>query len=192
MLVFCLASCGKAFADTFVSDDIITAPRPEHFSVCYNNTCTTVQDLSLTRQQWQHIRALFKVHDDSPVQERVMIRQAIAMLEKMVGKLTGTSRDLAENAGGGENGQMDCIDESTNSTIYLLMLKQDGLLKYHNVEDRVTRGFFITGWPHTTAVISEISSGKRFAVDSWFLANGEPPFIVPLREWQDGWRPPKQ
>jgi hypothetical protein len=189
ILLMCLLAMSNVSADTFVSDDIITSPQPDHFSVCYNNTCTTVQDLSLTQQQWQRVRELFVKHNNSPADERAIIKQAIALLEKMVGKLTGTSNDKGENAGGGADGQMDCIDESTNSTIYLLMLEQDGLLKYHHVEDRVTRGHFIFGWPHTTAVISEKRSGKRYAVDSWFLANGKPPFIVPLDKWQDGWRP---
>ena len=46
--------------------------------------------------------------------------------------------------------QMDCIDESTNSTTYLRILAGAGLLRWHRVEARVTRGFFIFGWPHTT------------------------------------------
>ena len=56
ILLMCLLAMSNVSADTFVSDDIITSPQPDHFSVCYNNTCTTVQDLSLTQQQWQRVR----------------------------------------------------------------------------------------------------------------------------------------
>ncbi len=52
---------------------------------------------------------------------------------------------------------MDCIDESINTTLYLTMFQKFGLLREHQVEDRATRGWFIGGWPHTTAVISEIT-----------------------------------
>lgn len=112
-------------------------------------------------------------------------------MEALIGPLTGTSNDRGRNFQGvGTDGQMDCIDESTNTTSYLTMLVQDGLVTRHSVQDRVTRGFFIFGWPHTTAVIRDNESGERFAVDSWFLDSGEPPFILPLQVWRDGWEPP--
>lgn len=53
----------------------------------------------------------------------------------------------------------------------------------------LTRGFILLGWPHTTAVISETVSGRRFAVDSWFHDNGQPPEIVALDIWRWGWSP---
>ena len=176
-------------ADTFVSEDVITDPTPARFSICYNNTCTSVKQLSLTSEQWQRVRTIFSTGITSAKSEREHIRQAIALLETMIGSMSGTSGDLAKNAGGALEGQMDCIDESTNTTIYLRMMKQDGLLKFHTVDDRETRGFFITGWPHTTAVISESGTERRFAVDSWFLKNGEPPYIIPIAEWNNGWQP---
>jgi hypothetical protein len=86
---------------------------------------------------------------------------------------------------------MDCVDESTNTTTYLRMMQLDGLLHWHKVEDRKTRGFLIFGgWPHTTAVISEKQGKKKWAVDSWFYDNGVPPAILPLKKWSDGWKPP--
>jgi hypothetical protein len=62
-------------------------------------------------------------------------------------------------------------------------------MRFHTVEDRATRGYFIFGYPHTTAVIKEKESGKQYAVDSWFFDNGKPPVIVPLETWKDGWKP---
>jgi hypothetical protein len=63
------------------------------------------------------------------------------------------------------------------------------LLRHHHVADRATRGWFIFGFPHTTAVIHEDARNAEWAVDSWFLDNGEPPFILPLDVWKKGWRP---
>jgi hypothetical protein len=88
--------------------------------------------------------------------------------------------------------QLDCVDESTNSTTYLRMMERDGLLRYHRVGSRAARarsGGFIIGWPHFTAVIEEIASGEKWAVDSWFRNNGEPPEVVPLSLWRTGWEP---
>lgn len=110
--------------------------------------------------------------------------------------MTGTWRDKGGTFNGGE-GQMDCIDESINTTLYLTMLQKFGLMRLHRVEDRATRGWFLAGWPHTTAVISEIAMNREngtyrlWAVDSWFLDNGEPPFILPLETWKAGWEPIK-
>ncbi len=63
---------------------------------------------------------------------------------------------------------MNCIDESTNTTTYLRLFVQGGLMRWHTVEDRATRGWFLFGLPHTTAVMRERASKLRYAVDSWF------------------------
>jgi len=36
---------------------------------------------------------------------------------------------------------------------------------------------------HTTAVIREKASGKRWSVDGWTRNNGEVPDIFPIEEW---------
>ncbi len=134
------------------------------------------------------MRALFEPPPAGAAGERERIRLAVALLERLVGRHTGTDADLGENfAGLGRPGQMDCIDESTNTTVYLRMLEKEGLLRWHTLVYRSTR--FTGLQPHSTAVIEERGSGRRYAVDSWFLDNGEPPFIVPLAQWRSGWRP---
>ncbi|MCL5800957.1 MAG: hypothetical protein M1283_00190 [Gammaproteobacteria bacterium] len=190
MILFGLAQ--PVLADTFVRPDIITDPTPARFSVCSEHTCQHVTVVGLQPEQWQRERRLFLPPPLDAVQERERIPQAIALMEVMVGPLTGTEHDKGRNFQGvGVAGQMDCIDESTNTTTYLTMLLKDGLLKWHSVEDRATRGFFIFGWPHTTAVIREAGSDALFAAESWFLDNGAEPFIVPLAMWAQGWEPPE-
>lgn len=178
------------FADVFTNDSVITDPDPTQFSICYDHGCASVITVSLNEQQWLWVSNLFRTPAENPEQERKHIAWAIALLEKIVGKLTGTDNDKGGDLEGlGQPGQMDCIDESTNTTTYLRIFNQAGLLKWHEVEDRVTRGWFITGWPHTTAIIRDIESNQRYAVDSWFLDNGEQPFVVPLDVWKNGWSP---
>ena len=178
--------------DVFVRASVVADPSPGRFSVCHGGTCEIVSQVALAEDQWRRVAELFAAPVAGAKQERARIAEAIARLETFAGALTGTAGDRAEN-GIGESwwSQMDCIDESTNSTTYLRMLASQGLLRFHRVEARVTRGFFIFGWPHTTAVISERETDARWAVDSWFHENGRPPEIVPLDLWKGGWRPGK-
>lgn len=181
-------------ADVFVRDDIITSPVPNLFSVCHGNGCLNLRQVSLTPDQWQELRGVFNPMARDAEEERERLRQAIALMEKYVGEVTATWNDKGGTFNGGE-GQMDCIDESINTTLYLTMFQNYGLMRAHRIQDRATRGWFIGGWPHTTAVIVETSfsgeSAERrlWAVDSWFLDNGELPFIVPLEKWESGWWP---
>lgn len=183
-----ISSAGHA--DVFVRDDIITDPSPGNFSVCYDHHCASLDNLSLPPKEWRLVRRLFALQSANPVIERKQIAQAIAHLEQITGRKTGASNDKGGDFKGlGQPGQMDCIDESINTTTYLKMLEAGGLMRWHTVEDRATRGWFLRGWPHTTAVIRDTRSGQLYAVDSWFLDNGKPPFIVPLEKWKDGWDP---
>lgn len=176
-------------ADTFVREDIITDPDPAQFNICYDHGCASLAWVKLSAEQWQRVRAVFAQPADTPFAERGQIRIAIALFEAIVGAMTGTASDKGGTwAGFGLPGQMDCIDESTNTTIYLRMLQKHGLLRWHSVADRSTR-WSLFSWPHTTAVIEERASLRRWAVDSWFLDNGEPPFVLPLETWREGWKP---
>ena len=179
-----------AAARFFLPDGVIASPTHERFSVCHAHGCREISTLSLTPEQWQRLRAEFAPPATTPAEERAGIARAIGRLERIAGPLTGTGHDLAGAFDGlGREGQMDCIDESVNTTTYLRMLADSGLLRHHRIEPRSTRGFFLFGWPHTTAVIRESESGKRSAVDSWFHPNGVEPEIVPLKRWRAGHHP---
>ncbi len=170
--------------------EVIIAATPEHFSVCHGNSCRDITTLALDAAQRRTLAALFDKPPPDAASERARLATAIAAMERWVGARTGTDRDLGGTFPGfGLPGQMDCIDESTNTTSYLTLFASRGWLRFHRVEPRMTRGFLPFAWPHTTAVIREIGTGRRYAVDSWFLDNGQPPFIVPLKIWRHGWKP---
>lgn len=163
------------------------AAKQQTFFSCIDYHCDAGQVVTLTAGQWQSIRDLFAA-DASPAGERENIRRAIALLENTVGAITGTWRDLAGNVkGSGQPGQLDCISESRNTTTFLQLLFDDGLLKWHDIGERQVRRPLIFN-VHWTAVIIDRSSGEQFAVDSWFLDNGQPPGIQPLGDWLLGRR----
>ena len=93
-------------------------------------------------------------------------------------------RPKSDFGAGRERGQMDCVDESTNTTRILKLLEQQGLLKHHKVMRRASRGFFADGrYPHFTAVLKD-PSGREWVVDSWYEPAGGPPDIMPLEKWK--------
>lgn len=170
---------------SFVGD-----PRPAAFSICHSLSCARISHISLSDAQWAQVSALFHPVATNASAEREHIAQAIALLERIVGEQAGTSGDLAENElTGSRHGQLDCIDEATNSTVYLRLLEDDGLLRWHLAGPRVGRGLMTGNTPHNTATIIDRISGQRYAVDSWFGPNGAPPAIVPLGMWRAGWHP---
>jgi hypothetical protein len=159
-------------------------PSPSHFSVCYAHGCNRSADVQLSREEWNSVRQAFDLGPSDAAQERQGIAKAIGILETIVGKLTGTEADLGGSLPGTfKLYQMDCVDETFNTTTYLAMMKNDGLLRFHDLMEPAYR------WAHVSAVIIEKLSGEEYAVDSWFLDNGQPPFIIPLKQWKNGWKP---
>lgn len=190
LLVLFLGSSVCSRANTFEAEEVIQNPTPLRFSVCYNHGCNKADAIGLKADQWQSIRSIFQMPAKTAAEERDKISRAIALLENLTGEIAGTLNDQGGNLKGiFKQKQMDCIDESTNTTTYLTMIEKEGWLVWHAVEDPSTRYPSILSWPHTTAVIRDIKGDQLYAVDSWFLDNGKPPAIVLLEVWKDGWRP---
>lgn len=181
---------GVPVANEFLGEDVITMPQPELFSVCYDHSCTTVVTDSLSVEEWRQVTAVLRQPYQTPAGEREAIATAIAGMEEVVGRHTGTSADAGGNLEGfGKSSQMDCIDESTNTNTYLVMFEREGLLRHHTVVSRSTRFGLFVGMPHTTAVIQDNVTQQRYAVDSWFQDNGQSPYIEKLEVWKAGGGP---
>jgi len=160
------------------------ATPPPPFSICHGYGCRQQAEIRLTEAEWSAVRGLFRLPVASARAERSRIAAAVALLESLAGRRAGTDADRACNsAGSWIRGQQDCIDESTNTATYLRLLDAAGLLRWHRSAGRVRRNPWLFDI-HWTAVIAEHGTGVRYAVDSWYGANGELPLVAPLDLWR--------
>ncbi len=158
------------------------AKQPE-FVQCSDFGCKTRIELDLTQQQWSEIKDIFKPSAPDAMTEKLQIRKAIALMEQYTGEITGTSQDKGENYSGQDlPHQQDCIDESTNTFQYLNALEKRSLLKWHKVAGKQRRIVWFAS--HWTALIEDITDHQLYAVDSWYLDNGKPPYIQKLTDWE--------
>jgi hypothetical protein len=159
---------------------------------CHGYGCTIITDVPFTKADLKHIKAIFRPAPKNAEQERQSISKAIALFEKKIGPRDGTGNDVRGTFRQTGNDQLDCVDESTNTTSYLSIMENAGLLKFHTVVGPTMRLPIVHAgrWPHQTAVIQEKATGTLYAIDSWFRDNGAPADIIGLKEWKQGWKPP--
>ncbi len=189
LLVFYFSTSAQA-ALTDISRIFRQTPSLNQFEVCQGGGCAQSNQLSISESEWNSVVQIFKIKANNASEERQQISKAIGVLEQIVGAKNGTSADLAGTFGNGDiPGQLDCNDEAINTTTYMRLLKSNGFMQFHEIEDMRTRNFFFTGWPHTTAVMHDIKTGDKYAVDSWFYDNGAPAVIVPFSLWKSGYKP---
>lgn len=162
------------------------APKGERIYVCHAFGCARKTPVDLSARHLSRLNAILAKGRKSPEAERQAIADAIAWHERAIAPAVGSANDVGgydlHNAG--VPGQMDCIDEATNTTSVLLVAAGRGYLRHHTVSGPVARGFFLDGrYPHATAVVREKDGGRSYSVDSWPKANGEPPVVMPLEKW---------
>jgi len=169
-------------------ESVLAASVPQAITVCYDFSCKNMQLVRLNKSHWERVAGLFYLNG-SAQEERQRIKQAIAMLESIVGQYAPTYRDVGMNWPyeneelGNMPGQMDCIDESINTTTYLRLMETHGLIKYHKVLGRAYRKTLFN--QHWAAEIVEMLDGQVYVVDSWFKDNGELPYLVKSEVWHD-------
>lgn len=171
--------------------DLPTKVSPQNLTLCTNFGCTQQRSSSFSTNEWEQIEDLFNPTPVTADQERFQIAKAIALMESQQGPKVGTQNDLEENSFGigVEGSQLDCVAETSNTSIYLSLLEQAGFLHFHTVTGYAHRGPFTLSLPHNTATIKEKSSDKAFAIDSWYSANGQLPWVTPVENWLSGASP---
>lgn len=175
--------------DSYLGRYRMARPELHAFEVCSGFGCTLKARVALSPVQWSEVQELFTPLPITPMQERGVVARAIAHLEQVVGLLAGTQGDLAKNRRNDASGQLDCVAEAMNTSVFLMLMDGTGLLRHHMPVVPAHRGTAMF-YPHNTAVMVERETGAQWAVDSWFGDNGLPPAIVPLKDWNNGWRPP--
>lgn len=160
------------------------ATKPKVIQVCHGFGCTFRSRLTLTATDGARFRSIMRAGAASPRAERAAISRAVQYFERRTRDATGFTDRPKADFGKPERGQMDCIDEATNTRALLVYLSERGMLKHHKVGRNVTRGFLFDGrYPHWTAIVSD-PAGKRWVVDSWYAPMGGAPDIFPYEEWK--------
>lgn len=190
-----LAACatgpdGLRSLEEVVQSGVERAPTPVALPVCHGYGCYGRTLVTLSAAEWREVQALFAPPPADGAAERTRIAQAIGLLESMVGPKTGTSGDKPRTPQALDDlGQLDCVDESINTSTYLHLMERNDLLTYNAVRDLRRRTRFLGLSQHYTAVVEDKTTGRQYAIDSWFHANGKPAEVVPLARWLAGWYP---
>ncbi|MEK1888026.1 MAG: hypothetical protein AAAB35_10735 [Phyllobacterium sp.] len=163
----------------------ISVAQAQTFSVCHGYGCYFKTKVTLTGADRSRIASIMAAGSNSPEAERAAIRGAVQVFERRNTRVIGVvDRPKMDFGKGRERGQMDCVDESTNTDHFLRYLQDAGPLRFHTVVRRVSRGSFIDGrYPHFTAVLKD-ASGTLWVVDSWYEPGGGPPDVMTLAEWK--------
>ncbi|MGE0667352.1 MAG: hypothetical protein AB7O49_12405 [Sphingomonadales bacterium] len=185
-----LAACGASPTIALLEDHAGRDTR-HSFVVCANYQCTARYDVTLSDAEWARVRAVFEPPAADAAAERARIALAVGLIERIVGPKTNTTGDRpgATILTTRTRGQMDCIDESHNTTLYLRMMDRDGLIRFHEVAGPIKRGHVIDRWFHNTATVTDKATGVAWVIDSWFGANGETADVVTAEAWLAGWEP---
>lgn len=194
LVVGLLTASGCAYTTAEKVKAKVAAPAPEvtMFSHCSSYGCQVVQQVAFEPEEWRQIEDVFSTPPQTAFEERETLPKAIAIMEEFVGPKTGTSDDIARSWTFTflPKGQLDCIDESINTTTYLQMLDNAGYVNFHDIGTIALRGNRLDLMLlHNTATLIEHQSGTSYAIDSWFRANGVAPDVVLLDDWIKGWKP---
>ena len=156
----------------------------ERVEICHGYGCTFRSKLSFSASDERRFTDIMMSGKKSPAAERAAISRAVRYFETRTRQATGFPDQPKSGPGAASGrGQMDCIDELTNTRTLLKYLEKRRLLKHHSVARNASRGFFLDGrYPHSTAVVRDYS-GTKWAVDSWYAPMGGAPDILPLRDW---------
>jgi hypothetical protein len=162
-------------------------PAGNRIIACHGYGCSRRMAISVDGAWLSRAGATLKAAQRSPDAERRAIGEVIRTYTAYLATSIGGRPDVPGSPPqmSGVHGQMDCVDETANTTSLLLVLQEQGLLAHHKVERPQSRGFFIDGrYPHTTAIIAEKRTGLEWAVDPWAKAPGQHPDILPLAQWR--------
>jgi len=157
-------------------------------TICYNYSCAVEAQVHINGTELAELNQLF-----ANVRFAASERESIRLAMGYMGVIAGAQTPIFRDKGGNDNeedveGRMDCIDHSRTTTAYLRFIEARGWLQFHRVLEPIHRAPLLLN-DHWSARIEDTTTGEQFAVDTWFLDNGEPALIYPIREWLKGASP---
>jgi len=164
----------------------LPVPTLSRVVICHGFDCRVRTEVGLGPADHARLANILAQGRGSPMAERKAIAQAVAWFERRVAPEAGTTKAVARPNSrypGGNPGQMDCVDTTANTMTLFYVLETLHLFRHHGLALPVSRHVFIDGVPHLTAVLRDIKSGERWAVDPWTHNNGELPDVMPLQSW---------
>jgi len=164
--------------------------------VCFNWSCSNRNTVTFSREEMASVARFVGQCSDASLYDRVQrLRIAVWQMELMAQRHIPV---LANDQGINDKdahleGRMDCVDNASNTTNYLHVLRELGRLPGWRMAEPEVRNPVNLRLVHWTAVAIDEASGSRWSVDSWFRPNGHLPYVMPLAEWvadKEGWVAP--
>lgn len=187
MLCLPSSACASQEALRWFQSQGYVGPAGTRIIACHGYGCARRKAISVDGSWLGRAGALLRAGRASPEAERQALAKVVSTYTAYLASAIGGRPDVPGSPArmSGVHGQMDCLDETANTTSLLLVLQDQGLLNYHQVERPESRGFFLDGrYPHFSAVIAEKNGGREWAVDPWRRAPGQRPEILPLVQWR--------
>ncbi|HMK67307.1 MAG TPA: hypothetical protein VK433_02070 [Stellaceae bacterium] len=164
-------------------------PTPADFYTCHQWECKEIARVSLTPDEWAQAIAPLTVTAPDARSERRQIAQGIVVMEGLTGERMAASPKSKSQYYGGDSDDLDCIDDSINTWVYMIMLERAGLLVHHTVGGIAHGGSLLTMDIRNSAVLVVKTTGEAYAIDPTQAEDGGPPPTFPLAMWEGDWPP---
>jgi hypothetical protein len=164
----------------------IFPPTAERMTVCYGFVCRRRMIFDFTPADRKSLTDIMAKGRASPEAERKAVQQAVLWFDRRVGPIIGTDKRIAraDFRYFDDKHNFDCYDTTRNTASLLLVMQTWGLLRHHAVADPRFRGKWYLGQtPHNTAILTDRTTKRDWAVDMWTRAYAELPDVMPIEQW---------
>ena len=202
LLTILVSLCAFPALAASVAFESIARPLPPEYRIeadgsvalrlCFNWSCAARQRVTFTAAQMDQVVRQMQLCPSGDLHERLQrVRIGIWQMEQLAQKHQPL---LANDKGINHHdqdraGRMDCIDNASNTTTYLKVLRDLGWLPGWSIAEPKVRDQFWFSVHWSAAIVDARStrpSPAPWVVDSWFRGNGNLPFVMPLADWERG------
>lgn len=175
----------RAVAELYSSVSIYP-PSATSMTVCYGFVCRRRHVLDFTAGDRAALTAIMSAGRANAAAERAAVQKAVIWFDRRMGPILGTTRRVAKadfrHRDDAHN--YDCWDTTRNTTSLLLVIRQWGLLKFHDIGDPKYRGnALVLQTPHNTAVLVDRATRVEWVVDLWTRSYLQPPDVMTAAKW---------